>query len=192
MKTLCSLLFLTLAMPSFSQGNPEDVYYQIPEAPSEYTPGAVAARVVDGLGFRYYWSTEGLTDEDLIYRPSEGARNVSETVDHIVNLTAILLSASKKEPYAGIDIEGLSFEEKRTLTLSNIQEASDRLKATNFDLSEADMIFESSGSSFPFWNLLNGPIADAINHVGQIITLRRTNGNPIYQKISVLRGTVYE
>jgi hypothetical protein len=30
----------------------------------------------------------------------------------------------------------------------------------------------------PFWHLLNGPLADALTHVGQINVFRRLAGNP--------------
>ncbi|MHC4608217.1 MAG: hypothetical protein ACYTAF_15010 [Planctomycetota bacterium] len=30
----------------------------------------------------------------------------------------------------------------------------------------------------PFWNLINGPISDALTHVGQINALRRQAGKP--------------
>lgn len=192
MKTLLHILLLLIGYMIQAQGNPEDYYYQIPETPNDYTAGAVAARVVDGLGFRYYWGTEGLRPQDLAFRPSEEARNVEETIDHIAGLTSVLLNAVNKRPHVGTDLEGMSFDDKRNLTLENIRQASELLKsASKEDLAEFDMIFSAS-SQYPFWNLLNGPIADAINHVGQIITLRRTNGNPIYQNISVLQGKVRE
>ena len=192
MKNFLTLLLISVALGTQAQGNPEDYYYEIPEYPETYTPGAVAARLVDGLGFRYYWATEGLRSEDLEYRPSAEARNVIETIDHIQGLTAILYTVTIKQEYKSQDLDGFSFEEKRNITLENIRMASENLKKGNINLDEMDMTFQSSGSSFPFWNLINGPIADAINHVGQIITLRRTNGNPIHNKISVLRGTVFE
>ena len=40
-------------------------YYEIPDYPETYTAGSVAARMLDGLGFRYYWATEGLNEDDL-------------------------------------------------------------------------------------------------------------------------------
>ena len=181
---------MILAGTVIGQGNPEDYYYEIPDAPSEYTEGTVAARVVDGLGFRYYWGTEGLRPEDLSYKPSEEARTVEETIDHIFGLTQILADAVDEKPYSRFDYSGLSFAEKRSKTLENIRKASAKLKSsTAEDLARYDMIF-SEESQFPFWNLLNGPIADAINHVGQIISFRRTSGNPYNQNISVLRGKV--
>jgi len=67
--------------------NPSDLpYFQIPDYPESYSAYTVAARVIDGLGFRYYWATEGLTEKDLVYRPSEEARSMLETIDHIQNL----------------------------------------------------------------------------------------------------------
>ncbi len=190
MKSICSILLFVLAIVAYGQGNPEDYYYEIPDSPDTYSEGTVAARVVDGLGFRYYWGTEGLRPEDLAFKPSDEARTIEETIDHIVSLTQILANAVNEKPFNGIEIKGMSYEEKRNLTLENIRIASEKLKTSSAeDLERYDMIF-SSGNEFPFWNLLNGPIADAINHVGQIISLRRTSGNPYNQNISVLRGKV--
>jgi len=184
---LTSCFMQGLLATSAQQADTSDYYYQIPEYPNAYTAGSVAARVVDGLGFRYYWATEGLRPQDLNYRPSEGARNVEETIDHILSLSQMIVNAVSKEPLETIEIEELSFVEKRKITLKNIKQASEVLKkSTAEDLQRYKMRFPSA--AFPFWNLLNGPIADAINHVGQVITLRRTSGNPINQNISVLRG----
>ncbi len=189
-KLLYFCLYIISFGYAFCQGNPDDYYYEIPDNPESYDAGTVSARVVDGLGFRYYWATEGLREVDYAFKPSEEARTVGETMDHIVILTQILREAVNERPFNGIDMEGMTFEEKRNLTLENIKASSDKLKNSSpEDLAKYDMIF-SSGGQFPFWNLLNGPIADAINHVGQIISFRRTNGNPYNQNISVLRGKV--
>ena len=64
-------------------------YYEVPDYYSEYTAGTVAARMIDGLGFRYRWATEDLREEDLKFRPSEGARSTLETIDHILNFIII-------------------------------------------------------------------------------------------------------
>lgn len=190
MKLFYSLLLLTVMYSAIGQGNSEDYYYEIPEAPESYTEGTVAGRLVDGLGFRYYWATEGLRVEDMAFKPSDEARTIEETIDHIAALTQILADAVNDKPYGGTEIEGLTFDQKRTLTLENIRIASEKLKQSSAeDLARYDMIF-SETNKYPFWNLLNGPIADAINHVGQIISFRRTNGNPYNQNISVLRGKV--
>lgn len=188
MKNITSLLLSIISFTVFAQGNPEDYYYEIPEYPENYSAGTVAARIVDGLGFRYYWATEGLRAEDLSYRPSDEARNLEETMDHIVVLAAIMKDATGKKDFERVETEGLTYEEKREMTLEFIKEASENLKsASDEDINDFDMVF-SPENQLPFWNLLNGPIADAINHLGQIVTFRRTAGNPINQNISVMRG----
>ena len=45
-------------------------------------------------------------------------------------------------------------------------------------------------SEFPLWNLINGPIQDAVWHSGQVVAFRRASGNPINSKISVFNGKV--
>lgn len=40
--------------------------------------------------------------------------------------------------------------------------------------------------------MLNGPIADALWHVGQVVSFRRSSGNPFNSKVSVFSGKVRE
>lgn len=193
MKTMIySFLLIFICINLVGQDLP---YRQIPDYPESYTEGTVAARVIDGLGFRYYWATEGLRPEDLKYKPSEDARTTEETMDHILGLTNVLLNAVTKKVNEGAPETGLSFEEKRRKTLANIEAASAILKkASAKDLEQFVMIFKSTNGTteYPFWNLLNGPIDDALWHVGQVITFRRSSGNPFNSNVSVLQGTVRE
>ena len=72
-----------------------------------------------------------------------------------------------------------------------LKEASDQLRAANTnEMEQFDIIFERDGvqSTVPFWFQLNGPIADAIWHVGQIISFRRASGNPVAPGISWFQG----
>jgi hypothetical protein len=170
-------------------------YYEIPAYPDAYTPGTVAARVVDGLGFRYYWATEGLRKEDLAFKPSAEARTTEETLVHIYNLTLVIANATKKVPtVTGGDPPQFSFDELRKRTLENIKAASDILKASHGNELETYKI-KFTGvrtAEFPFWNLLNGPIDDALWHVGQVITFRRSSGNPFNGNANVLIGKFVE
>jgi hypothetical protein len=52
------------------------------------------------------------------------------------------------------------------------------------------IIFDRKGkiSNFPIWNLMNGPLEDAIYHTGQIVSFRRTAGNPIPKGVNVFLG----
>ena len=161
-------------------------YYEIPEAATEYTAGAVASRMVDGLGFRYYWATEGLTVKDLIFKPSKGARTSEETIDHILGLSQVTLNAVLKKPNGDKQPE-MTFAEKRKKTLENLKQASDILRISK-DVSQYKIIFGEK--EFQFWNALNGPISDATWHVGQIVSFRRSSGNPISKEIQFLTGKV--
>lgn len=164
-------------------------YYEIPEYSEKFTAGTVAARMIDGLGFRYYWATEGLRAEDLAYKPSEEARTTAQTIDHIYGLTKVILNSTLNKPNTRAEEPEMSFAEKRKKTLENIKMAADILRESK-DVSEFKIIFGTN--EFPFWNLLNGPIADAIWHSGQVVSFRRSSGNPYNSKANVFSGKVRE
>ena len=189
--TLLALLFF--GSLSLSAQNPNDHYYELRDYPDSYTPGNVTARVVDGLGFRFYWASVGLRPEDLAFKPSEEARTLEQTMDHIYNLTYIVLQSTKKEATQfPIDIEGMSYTEKRDAILGFLKTASDNLKASSQeDFEDFKIVFkyeDGNSNEYPFWNQLNGPIGDALWHTGQIVSMRRTAGNPFPSGVSVLRG----
>ncbi len=167
-------------------------YYQIPDYPENYTSATVAARMIDGLGFRYYWATESLREEDLNFKPNEDARTSLETLDHILSLSRVILNAVKNQAnIRSAEKEDLSYEQMRKSTLENFKETSDLLKSDKEkDLADCNVIFKRSEktSEYPFWNLINGPIADAIWHVGQVVSFRRSSGNPFNSKASVFTG----
>ena len=144
--------------------------------------------MIEGLGFRYYWATEGLRPEDLSFKPSEEARTSRETIEHIYGLTNVVSSSIKGEQNKPQDIKNASFEEIRMLTLQNL-DAARTILAEGKKLEDCKIIFGSS-REFDFWYNINGPISDAIWHVGQIITFRRTSGNPYNNKASVFSGKV--
>ncbi len=164
-------------------------YAEIPQHPEKYTSETVVARLIDGLGFRYYWATEGLREVDLAYKPSENARTTIETIDHIYSLVSLIYkTVLQKEA-----LKATSFKDKRANTLHMLKETSDFLRFSNPGILEnTNIIFNRDNNivEFPFWNLINGPIADAIWHVGQVVSFRRSSGNPISKKISVFTGTV--
>ena len=166
-------------------------YHEIPEAPINYDAASVTARMLDGLGFRYYWATEGLTQKDLAYKPSEEARTSKETMRHIYDLTTVIHNALIEAPNTGAKVPEMDYETLRVKTLNNIKACSDILRTTD-TVANYKIVFKKGESSteFPFWNLINGPIADAIWHAGQLVSLRRASGNPFNSKASVLTGKV--
>ena len=144
--------------------------------------------MLDGLGFRYYWATQGLRKEDLIFKPSNDARTPEETIDHILQLSQIILNCALHKANTTPPAK-MTFNEKREKTLKSIQQASHIfIKAT--DLSTFSLIFGTGNNKveFPFWNQINGPIADALWYVGQIVSFRRTSRNPLPKGVRVLKG----
>jgi hypothetical protein len=85
---------------------------------------------------------------------------------------------------------GLRFEEKRALVLHQLKTASETLLQSNDQDMETFTIKLSKEESLPFWNFVNGQIADCIWHCGQISSFRRSSGNPINAKVSFLKGEV--
>jgi hypothetical protein len=137
--------------------------------------------VIDGLGYRYYWATESLREEDLDYKPSEDSRTTRETIDHIYGLSKTISSTPRSKTN-----EELTFEQIRKRTLENFQVASNHLKEGKEDN------LDDYATNFPYWNMLNGPISDAIYHTGQVVAYRRASGNPIHSGVSVFSGKTKE
>ncbi|MEL6675375.1 MAG: hypothetical protein AAFR61_24410 [Bacteroidota bacterium] len=192
MRILCLFLSLFAMSHLSAQSDPELPYREIPEAPEDYTSGNMAARMIDGLGFRYYWATEGLRQEDLDYKPSEDARSCWETLQHLHGLSGTIINAAKNQPNARVDNSEMTFEEIRKATLENLAEAATLMRGKNAEeVGELKVIFQRGErqSSFPYWNMINGPIADAIWHAGQIVSFRRASGNPFNGRASVFMGT---
>ena len=197
MKKLLLLFAAFVASYAVQAESDKPYYYQIPEAPDSYSGPNVAARLVDGLGFRFFWATEGLRAEDLAYSPGEERRSIENTIDHIFTLTLIAANATRGETTVfPVDLKGMSFAEKRAGALANIKTASVNLKgATEQDMESFKMAFQypdGGTGEYPFWNEVNGPIADALWHCGQIVSFRRSSGNPLQSNLSLLEGRLRE
>lgn len=189
-----SILFLICLTLNAQETMNDSSYATIPEAPENFTAGAVVSRIIDGLGFRYYWASEGITADDLKYTPGNDGRSLEQTIDHIYGLSAVILNAAKKSPNDRTTTpEKLGPVEQRKRTLENLKEAS-VLFAASTDLNAHNIIFKNKKgtATYPFWNGLNGPIEDAIWHAGQLVVLRRSAGNPINSKVNVFLGKLNE
>jgi hypothetical protein len=162
-------------------------YYKLPEYSETFTAGTVAARMVDGLGFRYYWASAHLNEEDLLYKQQEDSRTTGETIDHILDLSYVIVNATLQQANSKNDTSLMTFEDKRKQTLYNLQIAADILRVSD-DISQFYII--SGERKTPFWNAINGPISDAIWHCGQIASYRRASGNPINPNVNHFMGTV--
>lgn len=168
-------------------------YAELSVYPDDYSAGKVAARAVDGLGFRFYWVTEGLRESDLTFRPGPDARTSLETLTHIYEMSFMIMNAVLKKVNVDGQAVKLPFSEMRAKTLENLKRASDQLMiSTDDQMKEYKYLSTRNGKIIerPFWNLINGPIEDCVWHVGQIVSFRRGSGNPINEKVNVFTGTV--
>jgi len=195
MKTIYSIFILLISITINAQEVKTEQlpYYEMPNASETYTAGTVVARMIDGLGFRYYWATEGLRAEDLSYEPGNRVRSSSQLIDHIYDLSKVVVNAATKtvNDRTTDKKEVLTFKDKRSKTLKNFEKAS-KIIAASKDLDEFTVVFKSEEgtNSYPFWNNINGPIADAIWHSGQVAMLRRASGNPFNGRANVFTGKV--
>ena len=72
MKSIYFFLLITLSMNAQQDQLP---FYEIGEYPSEYSSTSIVSRMIEGLGYRFYLSTESLKEEDLNYKPSQDSRS---------------------------------------------------------------------------------------------------------------------
>ncbi|MDC1493053.1 hypothetical protein N8376_06840 [Flavobacteriaceae bacterium] len=184
-------LFLIFTQLTFSQSKMDLPYYEISEYPETYSSVNIISRMIDGLGFRFYWASEKLTKTDLDYKISKDSRSTIETINHIHSLSVMILNAVLNKTNDIKDEKNLEYETLRRNTLLNFKRSSEIISKSE-NLSSLKIIFNSGGkiSEFPLWNLINGPIEDAVWHTGQVVAFRRANGNPISSKISVFTGKV--
>src|ERR1700722_13222188 len=186
MKTgvFCIVMFASLTAMAQRDSLP---YAAFPPAPDHYSAGAVVSRLLDGVGFRYYWATEGLRPEDLIFKPSPEARTSQETLEHIYFLTTIIINVAEQNQTPPSQYK--TFEELRKATLQNIRKASTIVAGySEADLEKLRVPF--GGQNLPFWNMINGPISDCLWHIGQVVTFRRSSGNPFSAKVELFLGKI--
>jgi len=191
-------LFIFLIIISGNMQSQDQLPFKsIPKYPDNYKSGNIVLRMIQGLGYRYFWATEGLRDKDLKYRPSNEAMSSYETLEHIYGLAETINNASsKKVNYRPYRDAPKNFESIRRETLEHLQLAANRFNNLSYDeISSNEIIFESDDgqiSVFPLWNLINGQISDALYHTGQIVSFRRTTGNPINKGVNVFMGRTKE
>ncbi len=158
-------------------------YHEIPDPPAAPGAAAVVLRLVDGLGFRYRWATEGLRPGDGDFSPGPDSMSLLELVNHICRLAAWLdrnLDGAVSES-SPADLPGL-----RRRTLEHLVAIRTRLLVMSDDQLSRCSLAHAKGAA-PFWNMINGPLADALTHVGQINAWRRLAGNPA-PRADVFRG----
>ena len=166
-------------------------FAQIPEYPEDYGPGNVMARLVEGLGFRYYWASIDLKEPDLNYKPSADGRSTLETLQHICAMSHGIREVTTGQEQLKPDLKGMDYEELRFQTLENLKEAAAALRGKTAE-ELAAMKLGRGSHTFPFWNMINGQISDCLYHTGQVVSYRRSSGNPMPAGVNVFLGTAAE
>jgi hypothetical protein len=148
----------------------ENRYYTIPATPNEISATNIICRMLAGLGFRFYWATEGLTEETFAFRPCKGARSVGETVEHVwdlLNWIARSIGPTRKTK----PNEARLLREDVLELISIIEDSFSKMD--NKKLAKLQIHKQS------FWHIINGPLSDALTHIGQIATMRRIVGSRV-------------
>ena len=147
-----------------------DEYYRIPKYPDNLSSTTVLTRLLDGLGFRFYWATEGLRLEDYTFRPAEDTMSIEELVMHIWALMNWISSSAFKKSYLNPN-NSVAARKEALMIMHNLRET--MLTMSDDDLKRLRI------QGKPFWYLINGPLSDALTHTGQINSFRRLAGNPV-------------
>ena len=146
-----------------------DLFYEIPDYPENVSGTSVLVRLIDGLGFRFRWSTEGMDEDDYRFRPSPDCMSIEELVRHVWRLVHWVCQSMQINKFGKQN--DISLVRKSVLEMTHaLREA---LLSTSDEELAAIQIREK-----PFWYIINGPVADALTHVGQINSFRRLAGNP--------------
>ena len=186
------IVILTINSLNVSAQNDNLPFKELGAYSEEFSPNNIVARMIEGLGYRFYWATESLTDKDLKYKPSEDSRSSLQTLEHIYGLSVFILYTFEGKEY-DFSQDEMTFTELRNGTLKNLKIVYDMLNE-NADISQMQVRLNLNGQSlaFPFWNAINGPISDSLWHTGQIVSFRRASGNPINPKVNVFIGKTME
>ena len=187
---LITLIFLfTLSINAQTDKKEIDLpFSEIGEYPADFSQANIISRMIEGLGYRYYWATKSLTENDLNYKSSEDARSTIQIIEHIYSLTKMISSSFEKKEFKFTSVT-YNYDELRTKTLLKLKYIHDELRS-NPDFSQLFIKFERGGTKmeFPFWNQINGPISDALWHCGQVVMNRRSSGNPLQSDVNVFVG----
>ena len=165
--------------------NQELPFEDISKTPNDLTDTNTLLRMVEGLAFRYRWATENLSEENIKFKPHPTSMSIEEINAHIFDLvdSTNRVFGGEKQNKDSLN----SFHKLRIKSLNILADLSERLKEmSDEDLSE---IGKNTSRKLPFWYWINGPLADALTHVGQITSWRRIAGNPQLKGINVFIGT---
>ena len=161
-------------------------YQTLPKPPEQITAGTILSRLVDSIGFRFRIATEELTDNEVHFRPVESSMSILEVSKHIYGLVYWSHKTFATEIEYNKNLQ--TFDDYRAEILKTCYQFREKLMSLSKEEVEKTTIYlKRTDTRYPIWYLINGPLADALTHIGQINTWRRIAGNPC-PKISPFTG----
>jgi hypothetical protein len=136
----------------------------IPDPSDTYTATTVTIRMLQAVEYRFCRATQDLDASHYDFRPTPDAMPLGDLISHIGDLvtwTAASLSVDCEKP--GTDLDAIQ---------DILQKTAGQLET----MSDADLTAVKLGGTREFWYAINGPIADALTHIGQINTYKRLIG----------------
>ena len=165
--------------------NQELPFEDISKTPTELTATNTLLRVVEGLAFRYRWATENLSEDDIKFRPHSTSMSIEEVNSHIFDLvdSTFRVFGGEKQNKETLN----SFQDIRESNLFLLK----KLVILLIEMNDSELaeMEKNTSRKLPFWYWINGPLADALTHVGQITSWRRISGNPQLKGVNVFIGT---
>ena len=165
------------------------LYTTLPPTPSKISAGAILARLVDATGFRLQMATNGLTENEINFRPVEGSMDMMELMKHIYGVLSWAYGSVNKNAVRHSDLT--TFEDYRNATLEVCNDFKNRLlEMSDEEVENVSVYLKRNDTTYSIYYLINGPISDALTHVGQIASWRRIAGNPV-ARISPFTGEAF-
>ena len=165
----------------------KNYFYEIKKFDENYSNKAIVSDlfivlVLDTIG------PEGLRNEDLKYKPSDSGINTRETLEHIYGLSIMIHNGfHNKEIERSRSYPDLSYDELRQGTLDFLENTLILLENySGDDFDNSKVIFGKQ--KYDIYNLFHGPISDALYHIGQVVSYRRSSGNPIPKGVNHFMG----
>ena len=147
-------------------------YRSVDEYPSREDANGVLIRLLDSLGYRFYWATEGLSKGDYDYCPGHGCQKIGELLKHIWGLVNWVHDSILAEGTESTRPSDPDAQRDQTLgMLLSMRQHVERIGQ--------EELFRITIKGSPLWHVINGPLSDALTHTGQIASFRRLNGNPV-------------
>jgi hypothetical protein len=129
-------------------------------------------RMIDSIGYRFFWATEGLADGDYEFAPGCDCKTIAQLVGHLWGLSNWLHLSVLGQGIA--DVRPPEPDKLRAQILQGLYDV--RVQIAKIGEEE---LFALRIDDHPLWHVINGPLADAMTHIGQIASFRRLNGNPV-------------